>query len=317
MTEPSASPTDKPKKRYRTSNWAQYNRSLRSRGDLSIWLDVGMQWQALPRGKTGRPQQFSDAAIQCCLTLKALFGLPLRQSQGLVQSLLRLSGLPWQAPDYSTLCRRQAQLDVCIHRSSAPKGGLHLLIDSTGVKMLGEGEWKTKKHGAEYRRQWRKVHLAIDAKTLEIQAITVTDNHVGDPTALPELLEQITAPISQVTGDGAYDTQQCHALLTARGAQALIPVRQGAAFWTNRSPAARSRNAIVRETRRVGSRQWKQDSGYHRRSLVETKMHCFKRLGERVAARKFEAQVAELHVRAAILNRFTSLGTPRTQLVMA
>ena len=180
--------------------------------------------------------------------------------------------------------------------------------------MLGEGEWKTKKHGADYRRQWRKVHLGIDAQTLEIRAIEVTDNTVGDAPMLPELLGQIPAEeeIASVSGDGAYDTRGCHEAIAQREAEAVIPTRKNGRLWKDNRAGAKARNAILRATRYLGQALWKRWSGYHRRSLVETKMRCFKRLGERVMAKDFDRQVAELQVRAAILNRFTQLGTPMT-----
>ena len=149
---------------YRTSNWKSYNVALKSRGSLTVWLDRDMQWLAQPSGKTGRNPTFSDAAVQFCLTIKGLFGLPLRQATGFVHSLLQLSGLEWPVPDYSTLCRRQKRISIVIPYRLQP-AGLHLLIDSTGVNILGEGEWKRKKHGADNRRKWRKIHLGIDIQT--------------------------------------------------------------------------------------------------------------------------------------------------------
>jgi len=278
-----------------------------------IWLDKDLQWQGTATGKLGRPPVFSDAAIQFCLTIKCLFGLALRQTIGFVESLLELAKLDWVVPDYSTVCRRQKVLPVTICNRPS-QAGLHLLVDSTGIKMLGEGEWKTKKHGAEYRRQWRKVHLGIDAETLEIRAIEVTDNGVGDAPMLPELLGQIPQeePLLSVSGDGAYDTKACHEVIAQRQAAAIIPTRRNAKPWKDNRPGALTRNEILRTTRHLGRAIWKKWSGYHRRSLVETKMGCFKRLGERVMARDFARQVAELQVRAAILNRFTALGTPVT-----
>nr|WP_011997478.1 IS5-like element ISPa35 family transposase [Pseudomonas aeruginosa]CAO91762.1 transposase [Pseudomonas aeruginosa] len=298
---------------YRTTNWKDYNAALKARGSLSVWLDRDMQWHGQPTGRRGRSPTFSDAAIQFCLTIKGLFGLPLRQVIGFVQSLMHLAGLDWPVPDYSTVCRRQKTLTVNIpYRPS--RGGLHLLVDSTGVKMLGEGEWKTKKHGSEYRRQWRKVHLGIDAETLEIRAIEVTDNRIGDAPMLPELLTQIpaTETVATVSGDGAYDTKACHAAIAARGAAAVIPTRKNAQTWKGSSAGVEARNETLRSTRYLGRTIWKKWSGYHRRSLVETKMGCFKLLGERVMARDFDRQVTELQVRAAILNQFTRLGTPHT-----
>jgi len=158
--------------KYRTTNWKAYKAALKARGDLRIWLDKDMQWLAPASGKRGRIHTFSDAAIQFCLTIKCLFGLPLRQTLRLVQSLLKMSGLPWAAPDYSTVCRRQKGLYVQVHYRRSGNG-FHMLADSTGIKFLGEGEWKTKKHGAERRRQWRKVHLGIDAENVQIRAMVV------------------------------------------------------------------------------------------------------------------------------------------------
>ena len=313
MSEPQG-----PKTRYKTTNWAAYNAALKVRGALTIWLDKDMQWYAPASGKRGRQQTFTDAAIQFCLSIKCLFGLALRQSLGLIQSLLRLVGLDWRIPDFSAINRRQKTLQVQLpYQRSAT--ALDLLVDSTGIKFLGEGEWKRKKHGAEYRRQWRKVHLGIDAHTLEIRAIEVTDNSVGDAPMLPELLAQIPLdePVASVGGDGAYDTKGCHAAIAQRGAQAVIPPRKNARPWRQTLEGAGGRNEALRACQRLGRRIWKKWSGYHRRSLVETKMHCFKRLGERVMARTFERQVTELHVRVALLNRFTQLGRPATVPVPA
>ena len=173
------------------------------------------------------------------------------------------------------------------------------------------------KHGPSKPRQWRKVHLGIDADTLEIRAIEVTGSRVGDAPMLPELLRQIPAdqPIDKVSADGAYDTRACHAAIADRNACAVIPSRKNARPWLENTPGARARNDTVRSTRRLGRAIWRRWSGYHRRSLVETKMRCFKLLGERVMARDFDRQVAELQIKAAILNRFTALGTPQTQRV--
>ncbi len=300
--------------KYKTTNWRRYNQALKARGALMIWLDRDLQWSGLASGKRGRTPLFSDAAIQFCLTIKALFGLALRQAMGMVESLLKLAGLSWPVPDYSTVCRRQKTLKVRIAYRPAAQG-LHLLVDSTGLKMMGEGEWKRKKHGSEYRRQWRKLHIGIDAQTMEIRAIEVTPNSVGDAPVLPSLLGQIdpNEALLSVSGDGAYDTKSCHEAIALRQAQAIIPVRKNARKpWKENRPGAHARNEILRAMQRLGRDIWKRWSGYHRRSLVETKMRCVKLMGERVMARDFDRQVAELQVRAAILNRFTQLGTPVT-----
>lgn len=273
-----------------------------------------MCWFAAASGKRGRSPKFSDAAIQFCLTLKNLFCLALRQTTGLVESVLHLYGLAWPVPDFSTLCRRQLDLNVQIPYTRS-KVGLHLLVDSTGIKFLGEGEWKCKKHGPERRRQWRKLHIGIDAKTLQIRAICVTSNNVSDAAVIPDLLQQLPADetLESLTGDGAYDTQPAYEAVIRRGAIPIIPPRKNARI--RRGSVFEYRNAAITACRRLGRSIWKRWIGYHRRSLVETKMHCIKRLGERVMSRTFERQVNELHIRAAILNRFTELGRPQTAAV--
>ena len=313
MTERASKPT----RHYKTTNWRQYNAALVQRGSLSVWLDRDMQWLGSPNGKQGRDPTFSDAAIQLCLSIKCLFKLPLRQTIGLVGSILSMAGLNWPVPTYSTLSRRQQKLTVQLpYRAS--RIGLNLLVDSSGIKFVGEGEWKRKKHGAGYRRQWRKVHLAIDADNLQVRAIEVTDNGTGDAPMLPQLLGQIPTdePIASVSGDGAYDTQGCHEAIADRGAQAVIAPRKNAQLWEKADTAGKqARNEAVRACKRLGQEIWKQWSGYHKRSLVENAMHRFKRLGERVMARKFEAQVVELQIRVGLLNRFMDLGRPATVAV--
>jgi IS5 family transposase len=299
---------------YRTTNWKQYNAALKARGSLTIWLDKRMVWFAAASGKRGRSPKFSNAAIQFCLTLKNLFGLALRQTTGLVESVLQLCGLSWPVPDFSTLCRRQLDLQVQVPYSRS-QAGLNLLVDSTGIKFLGEGEWKCKKHGAERRRQWRKLHIGIDAQTLQIRAICVTGNHVSDAAVVADLLAQLPKDevLHCLTGDGAYDTQPVYEAVMDRGAIPIIPPRKNARI--RKGQAYVHRNAAIAACRRLGRHIWKSWSGYHRRSLVETKMNCIKRLGERVMSRTFERQVNELHIRAAILNRFTELGRPQTAAV--
>jgi hypothetical protein len=298
---------------YKTTNWHSYNQALRQRGSLTVWFDSSMQWEAAPSGRRGRQQAYSDAAIQACLTIKVLLGLPLRQTTGFVASLLELSGLGWAVPDFSTLSRRQKTLDVTIpYRGS--KGAIHLLVDSTGIKVEGEGEWHARKHGGSKRRVWRKIHLGIDEETLEIRAVEVTSSNVGDAPMLPNLLAQISAneDIATVTADGAYDTRACHDAIAARGAAAIIPPRRNARPWKPDTAGARARNEILRASKHLGRALWRNWSGYHRRSRVETKMNCVKLLGQRLMSREFDRQVAEVQIRVAVLNRFTALGIPMT-----
>ena len=300
---------------YKTKNWPAYNDALKRRGSLTIWFDPAMTWEAVPTGKRGRQPDYSDATIQTCLTMKVLFGMALRQTTGFVESLLRLIGLDWAVPDFSTLSRRQKTLKVNIpYRGS--DGPLHLLIDSTGIKVEGEGEWNARKHGGSKSRVWRKIHIGIDKKSLEIRAAEFTSSDVGDAPMLPELLDQIPPDqeIASVTADGAFDTRKCHDAIAARGAAAIIPLRKNAKPWKPDTAGAIARNDILRTSKRVGRTIWRRSSGYHRRSRAETKMHCVKLLGQRLSARDFDRQVAEFQVRVAVLNGFTALGTPLTEV---
>ncbi len=302
--------------RYKTSNWAQYNAALRERGSLTLWFDPTMQWGAKPNGKHGCQQKFSDAAIRTCLMLKVLFRLPLRQTTGLVASLLGLAGLDWDVPDFSTLSRRMKTVEIDL-APPATSVHLHLLIDSTGIKVEGEGEWIRRKHGASRRRIWRKIHIGIDAGSLDIRAIEVTKSSVGDGPVLPDLLNQIPQDqeVAFVTADGAYDTRVCRDAIANRRANAVIPPRRNARPWKPDTPGSRERNEALRAIKHLGRALWKKWSGYHRRSLVETKMHCIKLLGQGLMAIDFNRQVTEIKARAAVLNTFTKLGTPKTQRV--
>lgn len=301
---------------YRTMNWSAYNRALINRGNISIWFDPTTQWYAHPQGKHGRNQTYADAAIQCCLMIKSLFRLSLRMVTGFVQSLIKLSGLDWTAPDYSTLCRRQKHIDISINYKKS-NDGLHLLVDSTGMKFLGEGEWKRKKHQPEYRRQWRKLHIGIDAETLQIRAVQLTTNNVSDSQVLGDLLDQIPSneQIDSVYTDGAYDTKCCRQVISDRQAHAVIPPRKNAKPWKDKKARSIKRNELLKTVKRLGRALWKKWSGYHRRSLVETKMHCIKLLGDKLCSRNFDSQVNEIHARVAVLNKFTELGRPHTQVV--
>jgi IS5 family transposase len=209
-----------------------------------------MTWLASHDGSPGRPVVFSDAAIQFCLTIKVLFKLPLRQATGMVASLLKLAGLDWAVPDYTTLCRKQKTLAVQIPYRRAD-GPLNLLIDSTGIKFLGDGEWQARKHGIQGRRQWRKVHLAMDTATSDIRAVEFTASSHDDSPVLPELLGQIPddEEVATVTADGAYDTRRCHTAIIDRQATAIIPIRKNGRPWKEDCPAAIARNETLRATR--------------------------------------------------------------------
>jgi len=231
-------------------------------------------------------------------------------------SILSIAGLDWPVPDFLTLSRRQKTIEVQItHRRAA--GPLNLLVDSTGIKLLGDGEWLARKHGTHRQRQYRKVHLAKDTATGDIRAVEFTSSDKGDSAVLPHLLDQ-TPPDEQIgtlTGDGAFDTRRCHTAILERGGTAVIPIRWNGRRWREDCPAARARNEILKAIQRLGWAAWKHWSGYHARSRIEAKMICLKAFGERIASRDPDRQAAEIHIRVALMNRFNALGTAEIERV--
>ena len=190
-------------------------------------------------------------------------------------------------------------------------------MDSTGIKFLGDGEWLARKHGTHRRRQYRKVHLAVDTATGDIRTVEFTSSREGDSPVLPELLDQIPdgEEIGTVTGDGAFDARRCHSSILARGGTGVIPIRKNGRLWKEDCPAALARNDILRATRRRGRTIWKRWSGYHIRSRIEARMKNLKSFGERIASRDPDRQTAEIHVRVALMNRFNALGTAEIERV--
>lgn len=306
------------KARYRIPNWKAYNAALVQRGSLTIWLaaDVLVAWRTTTRsGAACRPQVYTDTAIQCILTLQQVFHLRLRQTEGFVRSLLTLAQVDLPVPDYSTLSRRRQTLTVPLPRA-LPTEPLHVVIDSTGLKIFGEGEWKARQHGVSKRRTWRKIHLGIDEATHTILACVVTTNSVADGDTLPAVLSQIPEPIRQVTADGAYDWASCYAAILARHAQAIIPPRVDAVLHPEADWAVRS--ATVARVAQIGRAAWKQEAGYHRRSLAETAMSRLKTIfGSALTSRTLAGQHTEAAIRCAALNRISHLGLPHAVVELA
>jgi Transposase DDE domain len=298
---------------YRIRNWREYNQALVRRGSLTVWVDQESldAWNYRGPAQWGGQYVYSDAAIQCLLTLRAVFHLPLRPTQGMARSLFELMGLALGVPHYSTLSRRAAELEVDLSRKS--RGPLHLVLDSTGLKVYGEGEWKVRKHGYSKRRTWRKLHLAIDAETHEIQAVMVTEAKVDDAEMVDHLLKPIDRPVGSAAADGAYDQRKVYRVLEPRTDKILIPPRKNARIWKHGNsagpPLARDEN--LRAIRRVGRKAWKEGVGYHIRSLAETGMFRMKTIfGSGLASRRLECQVTEGTIRCRALNIMTHLGMP-------
>lgn len=280
-----------------------------------MWIteDVVQTWhtaEAAP--KRGHPRTYTDTAILTMATLQEIYQVGLRQTQGLMESIGQLLHLEVAIPDYTTLSRRRATLEIALPRTRSTEA-LHVVVDSTGVKVFGEGEWKVRQHGYTFRRTWRKVHVGVDETSGEIVAAVVTTNSSHDSQVLPDLLEQVDEEIRQVSGDGAYDRRGCYDAIREREAQATIPPQHNAKIWQHGNTKAErvARDENLRRIRQIGRAAWKREAGYHRRSLAETTMFRLKTIfGDRVSARSFAGQATQLLIRCATLNRMTQVGMP-------
>lgn len=290
-----------------------YNNALRQRGSLTVWLDESAitAWtdNSTPE-RRGRPLHYTDMAITTVLMMKRVFNLSLRALQGFVDSIFTLMKLPLRCPDYSLVSRRAQTVSINI--KTPTRGEIaHLVIDGTGLKVFGEGEWKVKKHGAEGRRVWRKLHLAVDSATHEVICADLSLSGTTDAQALPGLISQTHRKIRDASADGAYDTHYCHDVLLRKKIRPLIPPRKGAQYWTDKYG---ERNHAVANQRLSGSNDvWKKKVGYHRRSVAETAMYRFKTLlGAHLSLRNYDAQVGEAMAMVKALNRMTLLGMPHS-----
>jgi Transposase DDE domain len=305
---------------YRVRNWKQYNDALVRRGSLTLWVDQGtlQAWQHQGPPQQGAQFVYSDLAVECLLTLRAVYHLTLRATEGFARSLFELMGLELPVPDYSTLCRRAKTLRITLPKEAA--GPLHLVLDSTGLKVYGEGEWKVRKHGYSKRRTWLKLHLAVDPETHEIQAALVSEPGVTDAEAVPALLEQVANPVVAAEADGAYDQQVVYDTLKGCGARAVIPPRRDAKIRRhgNSKGPRLDRDENLRRIRQIGRKAWKEESGYHRRSLGETAMSRMKALfGDEVSSRGSAQQATEVGIRCRAMNIMTHQGMPQSERVAA
>jgi transposase len=301
----------KKKQQYRIRNWQKYNKALANRGSITFWFDQDaiQSWlDHTQSGRRGKPRTYGEACILCMLVLKNVYHLPQRATYGLVCSLMQLMRLDLPVPHPTILSRRASSLDVALPRQNKYEP-LHVLVDATGLKVFGEGEWKVRTHGVGKRRTWRKLHLAIDADSGEVLALVATTSNVSDKEVLPILLEQIPDEIEQLTADGGYDYRSCYEAIAHRRARAVIPPRRTGRI-NREDEVLRARNENLRRIRR-GRKKWKRESRYHRRSLVETAMMRMKTIfGSGLRSRRFHNQVTEMMVRCAALNRMTHLGMP-------
>jgi len=305
----------KTKARYKVKNWSAYDAALKLRGSITFWLDEDVieQWHNQQKtGKKGASNYYSDTAIATMGTISTVFHLPGRQAEGFLESLFMLMGIELEVPDHSTLSRRLSKLSVELPVIPKDKA-VHVVVDSTGVKVYGEGEWKVRTHGVGKRRTWRKLHLGVDSESGEILGAVVTTNDVADCEVLTDILEQIEQPMEQVSGDGGYDTFDCYDTISQRGAKAIIPPRSNAKIQqhSNSETQPHPRDDTLQRVNQVGRKQWKKESGYHRRSLSETAIFRLKIIfGGKLRRRFFDNQAVELFLQCAALNRMIQLGKP-------
>ncbi len=309
------------KKKYRVRNWHDYNEALKQRGSLIVWLDKAAlkaeAWYARPSGTKGAQPVYADLAVTITLQFGKVFRQKLRQTEGLVRSLFALMGIPLKVPTFSTLSRRGSKVKVALPRDE--KENITIIVDSTGLKVFGEGEWKVRKHGYGKHRTWRKFHVAVTPDG-EVRAVELTGNETGDNETVPALFAQEESTIKAFAGDGAYDTRDVYDLCRERNvSRILVPPQKNAKIWQhgNSSLPPHPRDENLRAIRRTSLSRWKEDVGYHARSLVETFMFRYKTIfGARLDARNMPQQTAEILIKSSILNRMLKLGMPDSYAVV-
>ncbi|WP_429650065.1 IS5 family transposase [Skermanella aerolata] len=300
----------------RVTNWSEYNEALRQRGSLTMWFtDAAIAaWKAAPRTTPGGQPHYSDLAITTALTLRAVFHLALRQTEGLIGSILQLLGLDLSVPDYSTLSRRARNLDLPA-QARATGGPIHLLVDSSGLKLSGPGEWLVEKHGTSRRRSWRKLHIGFDAVTGWIVASLLTDRDVDDASQVEPLLDEIVEPVELFLGDGGYDRTGVYTALEERhpAATVVVPPRSDAVLSATADTEPNQRDRHIQVIAGKGRIAWQRDSGYNERARVEGQFARWKQvIGDGLRFHSDEARVTEVAIAAAALNRMLDLGRPNS-----
>jgi Transposase DDE domain len=303
-----------PKPRYRVTNWAGYDAALRRRGSLTVWFtDEAVQaWRAEPRTTPGGQPHYSALAITTALTMGMVFGLALRQTEGLIGSVIGLLGLDLAVPDHSTLSRRAKTLAVPPLRR-AGSGPLHLLVDSTGLKLGGASDWLVEKHGTSRRRSWRKLHIGVDAVSGEIVAVEVTRRDVDDAAMTGVLLDQIVDPVTSFIADGSYDQDQVSPAVAERhpDAAVIVPPRAGAVASASCETAPTQRDRHLRMIADRGRMGWQKASGYNLRAKAEATIGRYKRvIGDALRSRTDQTEATEVAIAAAALNRMLAFGRP-------
>lgn len=285
------------------------------RSSITFWLADDFEEAWLYAGKKQRGSQFdySEKAIEIMLTIKEVFHLTNRGVEGFVRSLFEMLNIHLRVPDHSTLSKRGKRLRVRLPKKT--NKSLNLVLDSTGLKLYGEGEWKVRKHGYSKHRTWRKLHVGANPANGEIQVVLLTENSISDDAVVKQMLEQIEQTLLSCAADGAYDKRRVYEVLNAHSPEVeiLIPPRKNARIWqhANSKEKRLKRDENLRYIRKHGRQQWKKDSGYHIRSLAETIMFRLKIIfADKLSARLLETQTTQTLIRCLALNRMTHLGMP-------
>lgn len=303
------------KDKHKLINWGVYNAGLKQRGSINIWIsaEVISVWnEAEKNGKRGRDRKYSDLVILCCLSVRKVYHLPLRQCEGFIRSFFEITGIGMSVPDYTTLCRRASGLEVQLNRLETKGETIDIAIDSTGLKVYGEGEWKVRKHGYSKYRTWMKLHIGIDINTQQIEMIALTNNSIDDAQPVKEMLSSIGEGkrIKSFRGDGAYDKVKVDKVLWNDEIERIIPPQHNA-VKSKDIPWLQSRDKTIDAIEQMGRKEWKQSVGYHKRSLAETVMYRYKTIiGDHLQSRKQQNQVTEAKISSLILNQMLLLAKP-------
>src|ERR671938_543973 len=286
---------------------------LRARGSLTVWFTTEAieAWRAEARTTRGGQPRYSSLAIATALTLRAVFRLALRQTEGLIASILALLGLDLPVPDHSTPSRRAETLEL--PRPEAGSAPVHLLVDGTGLKLCGPGEWLIEKHGTRTRRSWRKLHIGVDADTGQILAAELTGPEIDDGAQVGPLLDQVEGSVASVTADGAFDRDDVYAEVAARhpDAAVIVPPRSSAVPSQTAETAPTQRDRHLTAIAEHGRMGWQKVSGYTWRALVEADISRWKRvIGDGLRSQTDGRQAREVALAAGALNRMLELGRP-------
>jgi hypothetical protein len=318
MTEPQKRARRHPKYKtqYRVRNWPEYDKALRARGDVTVWIseEACNGWTPLPMGNRGGQRIYSDIAIQTVLTLRLLFHLPLRATEGFVASIFKLAGIDLPVPDYTTLSRRNQTLCVDDPARRPTSEPISLIVDSSGLKICEQGEWHTKKHGQKSRRKWKKLHIGVDDDGW-IRTSLVTDGHTQDPTAVPALLEQVDAVLKRFVADGIYDNATVYGAIAEHQpgvpVDVVVPPRRNAAPSHNAATSPTQRDEHIARIQSDGLSKWRWESGYYAQSGVENVFSRYKAIfGGHLRAKRQDSQEREAQLGCAILNQLRALGAP-------